>query len=142
MSVQSLSHATTLSSNCLATLDVYAACRVSATRCGRSNCDYTNGNTILTYRSCVKPALHARPLGFEIENSKSSSHNDVLTPSYVPVGKCGPEHGGLACDPRSTAYSRSSCGPEHGGLACDPRSTAYSRSSCVSYAIALFITVR
>lgn len=43
------------------------------------------------------------------EKDLSRALNDLLPRGYSPDGKCGPENGGLTCDPRSTVYSGTCC---------------------------------
>lgn len=69
-------------------------------------------HSILTNHSCVKPAVHPYPLSVEAEifnGLVSRSVNNLVSRGYSPDGKCGPNNGGLTCDPDSTVYSGTCC---------------------------------
>ncbi|KAL2043167.1 hypothetical protein N7G274_004227 [Stereocaulon virgatum] len=61
---------------------------------------------------CVKPAVHPYPPSVEAKISYrlvSRSVNNIVSRGYSRDGQCGPNNGGLTCDPDSTTYSGTCC---------------------------------
>ena len=67
---------------------------------------------VLTSGSCVKPAVQTYPQSFEVDalyNHLPRSLDDLIPRAYSSDGKCGPDNGGLTCDPNSAVYNGTCC---------------------------------
>ena len=79
--------------------------------CNESAPDYTGclrGMTCLDGVTCTKPAVHVKPdslFFLEPEALTLPSAGRLIPRAYSQDGKCGPQNGGLLCDPSSSVYT-------------------------------------